>query len=133
MYLLNHSVQLFETLWIVACQSPLSMGFSRQEYWSGLPLSPTGDLPDPGIKPSSPASPTLQADSLLLKPPGKPMVPCLGENKNWVLGLATRFILPVQVRCTILDAWGWCTGTTQKDGMGREEGGEVFFIKFIYL
>ena len=46
-------VQLCAALWTVACQAPLSMGFSRQEYWSGLPCSPPGDLPDPGIKPSS--------------------------------------------------------------------------------
>ena len=46
-------VWFFATLWIVAHQSPLSMGFSRQEYWSGLPCSPPGDLPDPGIKPTS--------------------------------------------------------------------------------
>ena len=71
---------------MAACQSPLSMGFSWQEYRSGLPLPPTGDLPDPGIKPSSPASPALQADSLLLSHQGSPpTVPCLGESKNWVL------------------------------------------------
>ena len=45
-------VQLFATLWTVACQAPLYMGFSRQEYWSGLPCPPSGDLPDTGIKPS---------------------------------------------------------------------------------
>ena len=56
-------VQLFETPWIIACQAPLSMGFSWQEYQSGLPFPPPGDLPDPGIKSVSPASPTLQADS----------------------------------------------------------------------
>ena len=49
-------VQLFETLWTVACQAPLSIGFSRQEYWSGLTFSPPGDLPDPEIEPMSPAS-----------------------------------------------------------------------------
>ena len=54
-------VQLFETPWTVAHQAPLSMGFSRQEYWRGLPCPPPGDLPNPGIKPLSPA---LQADSL---------------------------------------------------------------------
>ena len=51
----------------VAHQAPLSMGFSRQEYWSGLPFRPPGDLPDPGIQPASPA---LQADSLPSEPPG---------------------------------------------------------------
>ena len=49
------------TPWTVARQAPLSMGFSRKEYWSGLPFPPPGDLPNPGIKPGSPA---LQADSL---------------------------------------------------------------------
>ena len=56
---LSH-VQLFGTPWTVACQAPLSMGFSRQEYWSGSPIPSPGDLPNPGIKPGSPA---LQADS----------------------------------------------------------------------
>ena len=61
-------VRLFATLSPVASQAPLSMGFSRQEYWSRLICPPPGDLPDPGIKPWSP---TMQADSLLSKPPGK--------------------------------------------------------------
>ena len=52
-------VQLFATPWTVACQAPLSMGFSRQNYWSGLPLLPPGYLPDPGIKPVSLMSPSL--------------------------------------------------------------------------
>ena len=59
-------VQLFVSRWTVAHQAPQSMGFSRQEYWSGLPFPPPGDLPDSGIEPVSPASPTLQVDSLLL-------------------------------------------------------------------
>ena len=54
-------VRLFVTPWIVACQAPLCMGFFRQEYWSGLPFPSLGDLPNPGIKPRSPA---LQAESL---------------------------------------------------------------------
>ena len=57
------------TPWTAARQAPLSMGFSRQEDWSGLPCPPPGDLPDPGIRPRSPA---LQADSLSSEPPGKP-------------------------------------------------------------
>ena len=61
---------LFVTLWAVAHQAPLSMGFSRQEYWSGLSHPPPGDLPNPGIQPRSP---TLQADSLPAEPPRKPM------------------------------------------------------------
>ena len=56
-------VQLCVTPWTVAVQAPLSMGFSRQEYWSGLPCSPPWDLPNPVIKPASPATPAFQADS----------------------------------------------------------------------
>jgi len=52
-------VQLFATLWTVAHQAPLSMGFSRQEYWSGLPFPPLGDLPNPGIKSMCLMSPAL--------------------------------------------------------------------------
>ena len=62
-------VRLFATLWTVAHQAPLSMGFSRQEYWSGLPCPPPGDLLNPGIKAVSLMSPALQADSLPLAPP----------------------------------------------------------------
>ena len=47
-------VRLFATLWTVAYQAPLSMGFSRQEYWSGLPFPSPGDLPNPGLEPGSP-------------------------------------------------------------------------------
>ena len=57
----------FVTQWTVAYQAPLSMGFSRQEYWSGLPFPSPGDLLDPGMEPGPPA---LQADSLLTEPPG---------------------------------------------------------------
>ena len=52
LYHFSH-VLLFVTLWALACQAPLSMKFSRQEYWGRLPFPPPGDLPDPGIKPSS--------------------------------------------------------------------------------
>ena len=62
---------LFVTPWTVARQAPLSMGFSRQEYWSGLPFPSPGDLLDPGIEPRSPS---LQADSLPPEPAGKPKI-----------------------------------------------------------
>ena len=65
---LSH-VQLFVTPWTVAHQAPPSIEFSRQEYWSGLPFPSPGDLPNPGIKPGSPA---LQADALQSEPPGNP-------------------------------------------------------------
>ena len=63
-------VRLFVTPWTIACQAPLSVGFSRQEYWSGLPFPSPGDLPDPGIEPRSPK---LQADTLTSEPSAKPM------------------------------------------------------------
>ena len=62
-------VWLFATPWTIAYQASPYMGFSRQEYWSGLPFPSPGDLPDPGIEPRSPI---LQADALPSEPPGKP-------------------------------------------------------------
>ena len=73
-------VQLFATLWIVAHQAPPTMGFSRQEYWSGLPFPSPGDLPNPGIEPRSPA---LEAGALTSEPPGKHQPPI----KLWALSL----------------------------------------------
>ena len=67
MYMVRY-VQNFGTAQAVARQAPRSMEFSRQEYWNGLPFPPPGGFPDPGIELASPASPTLQADSL----PGEP-------------------------------------------------------------
>ena len=69
---LSH-VRLFATPWTVAYQASQSMGFSRQEYQSGLPFPSPGDFPDPGIEPGSPA---LQADALPSEPPGKPFYMC---------------------------------------------------------
>ena len=62
-------VRIFATLWTVAHQAPLSMGFSRQEYWRGLPCPPPGDLPNPGIEPKSPA---LAGGFFTTEPPEKP-------------------------------------------------------------
>ena len=75
---LSH-VRLFATLWTVAHQAPLSMGFSRQEYWGGLPFPSPGDLPDPGIEPRSP---TLEADALTSGSPGKPYADGIRAGKN---------------------------------------------------
>ena len=71
MALNRNDMSLHATPGTIALQAPLSMRFSRQGYWSGLPFPPAGDLPNPKIEPGSPA---LQADSLLAEPPGKP--PC---------------------------------------------------------
>ena len=67
----------FATPRTVAHQTPPSMGFSRQEYWSGLPFPSPGDLPNPGIEPRSPA---LQADALTSEPPGKPLYQCIWKS-----------------------------------------------------
>ena len=80
------------TPWTVAHQAPLSMGFSRREYWSGLPFPPPGDLPDPGIRPASLTSPALAFTS---RPPGKPCKslyplqkkgPCSGQSAHLAKG-----------------------------------------------
>ena len=82
-------VQLFETPWTIACQTPLSMGFPRQEHWSGLPFPSPGDLSDRGIEPGSPA---LQADSLPFEPPGNPC--------SWFIQLLVKKIL--RPRCVMV-------------------------------
>ena len=64
-------VQLFVILWTVAHQAPLSMSFSRQEYWSGLPFSPPGHLPNPGMEPTSLVSPALVGRFFATVPPLK--------------------------------------------------------------
>ena len=73
--ILSHfsNVQLCATLWTVAPQAHLSMGFSRQEYWNGLPCPPPEDLPNPGIKPTSLCILHWQEGSLPLMSPGKPI------------------------------------------------------------
>ena len=65
-------VRLFVTLWTVACQAPLYMAFSKQEYWSGEPCSPPEDLPDPGIQPTSLTSSALAGGFFTTTPLGKP-------------------------------------------------------------
>ena len=85
-------VWLFVTLWTVACQAPLSVGLSRQEYWGGLSCPPPGDLPDPGIKTASSATPTLQADSTLLSHRGSPIrITTLPQNIS-SLGHSPKYI-----------------------------------------
>ena len=66
-------VRLFATPWMVTYQAPRSMGFSRQEYWSGLPFPSPGDLPNPGIEPGSPA---LQTDDLPSEPLANEVLTC---------------------------------------------------------
>ena len=81
-------VRHFATAWTVACQAPLSIGFSRQEYWSGLPFPSPGDLPNPGIEPGSP---TLHTDSLTCEPPGK-SAPKPGGTSDKIRELVVEFL-----------------------------------------
>ena len=90
-------VQLFVTLWTVAHQPPLYMGFPRQEYWSGLPFPSIGDLPDLGIEPGSPE---LQADSLLPEPRGKS--PKSRVFHNTALGGTSKFVLLVPLKVSLV-------------------------------
>ena len=86
-------VRLFVALWTVAHRAPLSMGFSRQEYCSGLPCPPPGDLPNPRIESLILASPAMQVASLPTEPPGKPPVLIKGfkimSREEWIEELRT--------------------------------------------
>ena len=88
-WVLSH-VRLFVTPWTVIHQAPLSMGFSRQEYWSELPFPSPGDLPDTGIKFTSPVSPALQVDSLPLEPSGKPIHHPYHASQSWIAWSSKR-------------------------------------------
>ena len=87
MCVLSH-VQLFVALWTVGHQAPLSKEFSRQEYRSGLPFPTAGNLPNPAIKPVSPASPAVPGRFFTTGPPGKPSV-----DKKIMTGLNSSFYL----------------------------------------
>ena len=86
----HSSILAWEIPWALALKAPLSVGFSTQEYWSGLPRPPPGDLPNPGIEPGSPV---LQADSLPSEPPGKPLgvdtIQFIAVTYLWVLSIVT--------------------------------------------
>ena len=85
-------VRLFATPWTVAYQAPPSLGFSRQEYWSGLPFLSPGDLPNPGIEPGSPA---FHADALTSEPPGKP------KRHRWDIIPAQTKAGPLDLFCSV--------------------------------
>ena len=91
-------VWLFANLWTVAHQAPLSMGFSRQEHWSGLSCPPPGDLPKPGIRPLSPA---LAASSLPLAPPGNSLKSIQPSSKHWTLWFWPRLQLSCHHGCKL--------------------------------
>ena len=115
-------VRLFATPWTSTYQAPPSMGFSRQEYWSGLPFPSPGDLPDPGIKPRSP---TLEADALTSEPPAEELYkkdhhdP---DNHNGVIIHLEPDILKCDVK------WDLGSITTNKASGGDEIPVELFQI-----
>ena len=111
-------VWLFATLWTIDYQAPPSMGFSRQEYWSGLPFPSPGDLPDPGTEPGSSA---LQADALLSEPPGKPMRYIFFFFFNYFFFFLLYNIVLVLPYINMHPPWVYMM--TQRDGMGGEVGG----------
>ena len=125
---LSHSVVSdWATPWTVAHQAPLSMGFSRQEYWSGLPYPSPGGMPDPGIKPRSPA---LEADALISEPPGK--LNCKG-NQSW------KFIgrTDAEAQGPILWHWykvlthwkrPWCWERLKAEGEGDDRGWDGWMV-----
>ena len=89
-------VRLFATPQTAAYQAPLSMGFSRQEYWSGLPFPSPGDLPNPGIEPGSP---TLQADALPFEPPWKSPA---GKVMSLLFKMLSRLVVTFLPRLVLL-------------------------------
>ena len=93
-------VWLFVTLWTVAHQASQSMGFSWQEYWSGLPFPPPGDLPDSGTEPVYLESPAKVAGFFITEPPGKPKSTGLGS-----LSLLQQIFLTHQTRVSCILAW----------------------------
>ena len=102
--LVAKSCLTLRTPWTVARQAPLFMGFSRQECWSGWPFPSPGDLPNPGMKPKSPA---LQEDSLLTEPPGKPE----GTHRAFSpTGNTCRFDPPRHTLVREAPAWPWLSG-----------------------
>ena len=108
----------FATLWTVAHQAPLSVGFSRQEYWSGLQWPPPEDLPDPGIKPSLLCLLHWQLGSLPLAPPGKPHVQWYEPSIQGELKNQSRTVSEVKWH-SLLNNWIW--------GSKRELKYEVVF------
>ena len=106
----SHS-QFFVTPWTVAHQVPLSIGFSKQEYWSELPFPPPGDLPNPGTEPASLASPALAGGFFTTVPPGKPHMLHLGKieggRRRGRQRMRCWMASPTQWTWVWVDSGGW--------------------------
>ena len=104
-------VRLFATPWTVAYQAPPSMGFSRQEYWSGVPLPSPGGLPDPGIEPGSPE---FQADALTSEPPvAWNTLPNLSQPTFLIWKKSMVMLMAQSCSCESVESLvcGWCSGS----------------------
>ena len=117
-------IWLFVTPWTIACQDPLSMEFSRQEYWSGLPLSSPGDLPDTGIIPVSFASPTLSGRFFITMPPVKPIVSHTHQKHILKKKLIRFFFLKIAIQLPTANVEeegvvGWIPESGRSSGVGN--------------
>ena len=103
-------VRLFATPWTVTYQAPASIGFSRQEYWSGLLFPSPGDLPDPGIEPGFP---TLEADTLTSEPPGKPNLHSICQQiwktQQWPQDWKRSVFIPIPKKGSPKQCSNYCT------------------------
>ena len=119
-------VWLFATLWTVACQAPLSIGFSWQEYWSRLPCPPPGDLPNTGTEPGSPV---LQADTLLYEPWGKPDGSQQAmENSSRYGNIRPLYLSPEKTVCrSRSNSWNWTWNNRTGSQLGKEYGNAVYW------
>ena len=133
-------VQLFVTLRTAAHLTPLSMGFSRQEYWSGLPCSPPGDLPDPWIKPTSLTFPALAVGSLPLAPPGKPPKcnnTILTGRREWIQPSRQKAAASAKTqkweRVTCQELRGWSFGNTQVREKSRANSKKAWPLDAVLL
>ena len=110
-------VWLFVTSWTVACQAPLSMGFCWEEYWSGLPCPPPGDLPDPGTELESPV---LLADSLPVELAGKPIALTIwifvGKVMSLLFNMLSSFVIAFLPRskCLLISWLQWLSAVILK-------------------
>ena len=110
-------VWLFATIWTVACQAPLPMGFSRQEYWSGLPCPPPGNLPDPGIKPQSVISPALEGRFYTISATWE-------AQKNGIDNLICKVETETQIWRTNI----WITRWGREGGMNWDIGIDIYTL-----